>query len=139
MDSRKTKFSPPHKKRGKRKLVMIEDNTFPLLDYSKRLMVHPRTLIRKLTGLENPAYGFIEKQVIHVEDVARKLGCDKWRLQRIMQGKDAVWTTEQACESFSISKQTFRRYGYPKLIDGHKFTRYSREQLTTAHFKNVEI
>jgi hypothetical protein len=138
MTNLRKNFRGKYQKNMKRQVV-LEDNTYTLEAYCKKLLIHPRTLMRKITGLENPPYGHADRQIAHVEDVARALGCKKWKLMKIMQSKDHAWTPAQACKTLSISSSSLKNYKYPRFINQHKLVRYSRNDLTNAHFKHVEI
>ena len=126
-------------KQRQRKALVMEDNTFPIETYAERLMIHPRTFLRKMLDERNPSYGFSGQLLVRVDDVADRLGCDYHRLKRIMNRKDEAWTMEQACKAFSITKPTFRRYNYPKFLDGHTMVRYSREVLMATNMQNIEL
>ena len=127
------------RKRPQKRTLALEDNTYTLRTYCEKLMMHPRTIVRRLTGPSNPSVSYIDNTIVHIEDMARAFNCELPGLRRVMTGKAKLWTQQQAAASFGVTVDTIRKAKYPKFIDAHKCVRYIDKDIVARHMKRIEI
>lgn len=91
------------------------------------LKVHPRTILRALTGEENPPYneGETEEMVLDEDEVCRKLKIPTKVWKRVKSGKDSFLKRKEVLDLHEISTSTFKRRQYPIAAHFQRCCRYS--------------
>lgn len=95
------------------------------------LKVHPRTILRALTGKENPSYheGETEEMTLDEEEVCKKLQIPTKVWRRVKSGKDSFLTRKEVMRMHEISTSTFKRRDYPAAAHFQRTYRYSEVEV----------
>lgn len=124
---------------------MIE--TAPLKEIAGALKIHPRSLLRALTGTPNPNYVGHNPDIDLVE-VAIAYNVELDRLISIIKGYDELMTKKEAMAHISflqnkeIDRNLFWLRGYPALIVGphkaqNRLLRFSKRDIVEYHADNI--
>lgn len=111
-------------------------NKITLIGAADIFGVHPRTIVRALTGDYN-AYWYEDsnEDVYAVEDIASVYGMTAFELARCIEGRDSLIKPDEAADILGIPPRTFRnrvRAGRYKKIAHGNIVRYLRSKILEA-------
>jgi hypothetical protein len=116
-----------------------------LSDIAKALEVHPRTVLRAVLRRTNPYWTEDFDPHVDMIDVALSFDANPHVLNRVMDGKDDLFTPAQAIQYLAdtygdhIVPRTLRNRDYPKAVKLGRIVRYSRIELSEYHFNTQEL
>lgn len=106
---------------------------------AETLKIHPRTVLRAISGAENPYWTEDHNPRITVKQVMESFGCSRRQFNNLLQGDDILLTPDQACELLKISKRTLRyrraRGELTPLVARGSVVYYSRQHLLERELK----
>jgi len=102
------------------------------------LKVHPRTILRALTGEENPSYneGETEEMVLDESEVCQKLQIPPKVWKRVKGNKDSFLKRKEVIDLHEISTSTFKRRQYPIAAHFQRCCRYSEVDVNRHRVLN---
>jgi len=109
------------------------------------LKVHPRTVLRALSGKENTYWASDHNPSIEVVDVALAYDIELDVLQRVLKGRDHLLTSPEAAAHISfiqdknVPLRTFRYRKYPTAIRTTGVVRYSKLAIGEYHAVHVNV
>lgn len=115
-----------------------------LTDISKALKIHPRTVLRAVSGKPNAYWAEGYETEIALVDVAMAYDADLMMLQDVVLGDDELMKQDEAVEWLAqtygddarMSSRNFRYRGYPAAVRSSRVVRFSQIQLGDYHIKN---
>lgn len=111
---------------------------YPLNKLAALLIVHPRTVLRKVQGKKSVYWSQRFNPELEVQDVATAFEIPYEKLLRVVNGSDVLLTRAQACDIMQVQYSTFRKRQYEPLVSKVKFLRYLRSQLVKDHRKYIK-
>lgn len=106
------------------------------------MQVHPRTVLRAVSGDKNAYWAEGYDPEVSVAEVALAFGADERILHWTLQGKDKLLKPIEAAQRFGIQPRTFRYRGYPAAVRLGGVVRYSRYEIANydaQHFATDDI
>lgn len=102
------------------------------------LRVHPRTLLRHVTGEVNPYWvpGYEDEVTVDPDRVARALLVSPRVLREALEGRGRLLTTEEMALVLDVPRRTFEYRGYPATIRRPGLVRYHEPQVQRYHHKH---
>lgn len=102
------------------------------------LKVHPRTVLRALTGEENPRYDEDddENMMLDEDKVCRDLCIPPKVWKRVKSNKDSFLTRKEVLDAHEISTSTFKRRKYPIAAQFQRHCRYSEVDVNRHRVEN---
>lgn len=106
-----------------------------LEEFASLLRVHPRTVVRHLTGDLNPPWdrAFSSRELISLCDLAVAFDAPIYLLERVVDGKDQIMTTKELAKYLDLPIETLKSREYPMITRGHRMARYSLHEATQVH------
>jgi hypothetical protein len=108
---------------------------FKLNEYSEALKLHPRTILRHLSGSPNPYWIPGHDVDIPIVEVTEVFGVDLKTLLKILKGRDSFLTQKEAIKFTGLKKATFRTRDYSAEIKMKKIVRYLYSKLVDQHMR----
>ncbi len=103
------------------------------------LKVHPRTVLRAISGQENPYWTKDHNPKVSLKEVSEGFGCSINQFKKLLGGEDLLLTPDEACELLKISKRTLRyRRAQGELtpvVARGSVVYYSRQHLLVKELK----
>lgn len=101
------------------------------------LKVHPRTVLRAITGDVNAYWAEGHNPDVDLEEVCIAFDMDTKVLRRCLRNSDTLLTPQEAASKIlKIPLRTFRHRKYPKAGSrGQIFVRYSQHEILNYHLK----
>lgn len=98
------------------------------------LKVHPRTVLRALTGVENTYWVRDHDPNVDTVEVAIAFGLEHVYVQRALKRSDALLTPKLAAEFLEMSPRTLRHYKnlYIPVLKYGRIVRYSQRDLANT-------
>lgn len=93
------------------------------------LKAHPRTVLRALTGEENPYWAKDEDQEVDEDKLCRALSIEKKVWNNVKSNRDAFLTRDEVMKAHEIGRTTFKRRGYPVAAKMNRLRRYSEVEV----------
>ena len=115
-------------------MVEIKDLAIELNSAAAILQMHPRTVLRHMTGDPNVYWTDDHNPVLKLGFVAAAFQCDPLFLSRTINERDAIFTESEAAEFLDLLPRTFRNHKYTPIIRQGRVVRYSRVALANEHF-----
>lgn len=109
-------------------------NTVSLNKVAEAVSVHPRTILRIVTGERNTYWATDHNPTLDVEKVATALGCDAAVLKRVLRGSDTFMKPEDAAAELDVPDRTFRYRKYTPAFRVGRVVRFARSKLINEHF-----
>lgn len=108
---------------------------------AETLRVHPRTVLRALTGEENPHYdqGTSEEQLLSESELFEKLRIPPKVWKRVKANKDSFLTRKEIIDMHEISVSTFKRRKYPIAAQFQRHCRYSEVDCNRHRVENFGL
>lgn len=102
------------------------------------LKVHPRTVLRALTGEENPRYNEDDDETIFLDEdkVCYDLNIPPKVWRRVKANKDSFLTRKEVMDFHEISTSTFKRRKYPIAAKFQRHCRYSEVDVNRHRVEN---
>ena len=75
---------------------------------AKTLGLHPRTVLRAVTGEANPYWTEGHNPSLTYVSVLQAFNCTRKQFDLLLNGEDLLMTPSEACELLKISKRTLR-------------------------------
>ncbi len=104
---------------------------------AEALRVHPRTVMRRLTGdlqvRRSQSWGHADVYRVSVEQVAIVFDMDIRVLERTLAGRDELMTVREIAEYLRVPVGTFMYRQYPVAVYSHRLVRHSRRDTALAH------
>lgn len=103
------------------------------------LKVHPRTVLRALTGEENPRYDEDhddETMFLDEDKVCRDLNIPPKVWRRVKANKDSFLTRKEVLDAHEIAPSTFKRRKYPIAAQFQRHCRYSEVDVNRHRVEN---
>lgn len=111
-------------------------NTVTLIGAAEIFDVHPRTIVRALSGEHNTYwYEDSNEDVYAVEDIASAYGMTAFELARCIEGRDSLVKPDEAAEILGVNPRTFRnrvQAGKYKKIANGGVVRYLKSKILEA-------
>lgn len=109
-----------------------------LREAAAALRVHPRTVLRHVTGESNPywAPGYEDEAQVDEGAVALGLDMDPRLLLRVLRGRDKLFSQQEAADHVKVPVRTFRYRGYPAAVRKRGLVRYSELQIARFNAEN---
>lgn len=112
--------------------------TITLEAAAKVFRVHPRTIVRALTGEHNTYWSEdINHSTYSVSDIADVYGTSVEEINRVIEGRDAFLKPDEAAELLGIRPRTFRdRKGRYRKVGNGGIVRYVRSKIIEDRIAN---
>ncbi len=108
---------------------------FKLDEYAEALSLHPRTVLRYLTGTKNPYWVEGENPTIPVNDVAEVFNIRPKTLIKVLRNRDSLLSQTEAVEFTGLNRSTFQNRDYDAEIRMSKIVRYLYSRLVDQHMR----
>lgn len=109
-------------------------NTVSLNDVAEAVAVHPRTILRIVTGDRNTYWSADHNPGLDITKVAQALGCHDKTLARVLRGSDDFLKPDAAASELGVPGRTFRYREYTPTIKVGRVVRFARSKLIDEHF-----
>lgn len=106
---------------------------FKLSEYCEALKLHPRTILRHVTGKPNPYWTEGFETTIPFNEVAEVFGVKEKTLLKVLRGRDSFLTQKEAIEFTGMKRATFQLRPYTADIRMKKIVRYLYSRLVDQH------
>jgi DNA-directed RNA polymerase specialized sigma24 family protein len=108
--------------------------------------VHPRTIVRALSGQHNTYWSEdINHDNYPIDAIARAYGMEPAVLRRVIEGRETLLRPDEAAELLGIRPRTFRErvsLGKDRLqkarVSSGGIVRYLKSKVTEAYIANLE-
>lgn len=128
---------------------MTLKNSKPVAHYdldhvAVKLKVHPRTVLRALSGVENTYWAPDHNPEVSLLDLSIAYGVEFDVVSDIMVGRDDLLKPSEAADYLSrtygreVSVRVLRSRSYTPVISRPKVVRYSRLLISRQHVENYE-
>ena len=111
---------------------------------AKIFRVHPRTILRALTGEHNTYWyddAFVNEQRILIEEIGYAYGTTARVLRAMIEDRDSLLKPDEAAKVVGIAPRTFREHvaaGKFKKIGCGGIARYQHSKLISAAIARME-
>ncbi len=113
---------------------MVQQN-ITLADAAKIFRVHPRTILRAISGEHNTYWSEdINNQVMAISDIAEAYGMTANNLVAVIENRDSLLTADESAAVLGIKPRTFRDRllsGRYKKIGKGGITRYLHSKIVS--------
>ena len=99
------------------------------------LKVHPRTILRHITGEANPYWTDDHNPEIDLDVVALVFDCDVNFLKSVLDGKNKMLTQKEGARFLDIPVRKFRYRKYKTVLRAGTIVRYSQYHLANENAK----
>ncbi len=118
----------------------MQDKTpvkIPVHVFADVIKVHPRTVLRQLTGKANATYSRKQNPMYAIGTLARAFGATVEDIEFAVAtaGKHTI-DTKKACALLGISRPTLIARNYPYLARGDFWIRFCKPELEKFHAAN---
>ena len=110
------------------------DDSLNLNDLAKALTIHPRTVLRALTGDRNVYWASGHNPVLSATRVANALGLNPNTMRRAVNGNEELLRIKEAAALLDLSVPSFRRRLFKPAIQHGSVVRYARSTLMNEYF-----
>lgn len=100
---------------------------------AERLKIHPRTVLRALTGDKNVYWTEDHNPSVDLVALALGFDCDYEVLERIVKNRNTVFTQEELAKHFDITTRSVRLRNYPPFISWGHVVRYHLPTAAEHH------
>ena len=100
----------------------------PLNEVARVFAVHPRTILRAITGNINEYWTEGHNPEVDLTKVAKAYGCTVFDLKAILEGRDSLLTPDQAAAELQVQPRTFRNHK-PRHLKSGGIVRYLRSVI----------
>lgn len=107
-------------------------------DIAHVLKVHPRTVLRALTGNPNEYWYDGHNPRLEIYKVARAFKCKAVSIVQALEGREEFLKPEEAAAALDLLPRTFRYRGYTPTIRVGRVVRYARSKLITENFARFD-
>lgn len=90
---------------------------------------HQRTVLRAITGEDNPNWSASIDPKYTVKQIAKAFGCNAELLEAIFHGTDKLLSPAQAAKRLRCTERTLRNRSLPALVRHGGVIRYSETTL----------
>jgi hypothetical protein len=108
---------------------------FKLSEYSEVLKVHPRTVLRHLSGQPNPYWVPGYDATFPIEEVAEAFEVRPKTLLKVLRNRDSFLTQKEAVEFTGLKRSAFQKRPYEAEIKLSKIVRYLYSRLVDQHMR----
>lgn len=111
-------------------------NKITLIGVADIFGVHPRTIVRALSGEHNTYwYEDSNEDLYAVEDIAEAYGMTHFELSRCIEGRDSLIKPDEAAKILGVQPRTFRdrvQAGKYKKVASGGVVRYLKSKILEA-------
>lgn len=118
--------------------------TVTLEEAAKAFGVHPRTILRAISGDHNTYwYEDSNSDVMKIADIAKAYGVTAAKLVAVFEGRDSLLRADEAAKTIGMADRTFRKH-----LDARAFhwgrvsyggiTRYLESRINSAAIERME-
>jgi hypothetical protein len=104
-------------------------------DIAKIMDTHPRTILRAVTGEENPYWATGHNPDQNLDEFFEVYNIDPKDFARVVNKKDVFLKPKDAASFLNISPRTFRYRNFKAAARYNGVVRYSRKSLITEKIK----